>query len=432
VLHLALLFLLAAPLDLSGSDLTDLTPYVHVYEDPTGSQNLRQVAQARFNAVPRLYFANANATYWVRFTLAGPHAPSLLTAGYRPYSVDYYVPAGHGGYRQFHSGDAVPYARRPVRDFNWIVFPLPQTPQPQTIYLRIRMIEPLVNLVAYSETRFAADNMRDIVVIVALLSILASLALSSIVLYFMMRDPLYLFYAAYIACQILYRANDFGLWQSTALQAASFPYVRTEVVFDGLTLVAATLFIRAFLRSHAHSRFFDRVNLAIACAGAAYMLLAAAGMPIRYTLVQNFSFVYVPVWIATGVVAWRRGYVPAKLFMFAWSALMAGIVLEAATDAGFFARFGIARESSLDVALDYTVYLGIAVESVLLCSRWRSRTARPYLKRTALRKPASPTCANWSRFANRPNTSSSSPIRIPSPGCRIAALSWTALTKSSG
>lgn len=89
-------------------------------------------------------------------------------------------------------------------------------------------------------------------------------------------------------------------------------------------------------------------------------------MPLRYTLVQNFSFVYVPVWMLTGIACWRRGYTPARLFLFAWAAYMVGIVVEAAVDAGMVTGLGIVRESSLDVALDYLVYLGIAVESVLL------------------------------------------------------------------
>ncbi len=147
---------------------------------------------------------------------------------------------------------------------------------------------------------------------------------------------------------------------------ASFPYVRSEVFFDGLTLVAATAFIRRFLRSQAHSRTLDRLNIAIAIIGGSYALLALFGVPIRYTLVQNFSFAYVPVWMATAFVCWSKGYAPARLFLWAWTAYMIGIVLEAAVDLGMGARIGIVRESRRDVMLDYLVYLGIAIESILL------------------------------------------------------------------
>ena len=368
MLH-GVLFLLAllGPLDLNGSsDFVELSPYVQVYEDKSGAQTIDTVPGAAFRSVPRLYFDHRGSTYWVRFSVAGSVRPWILTAGFRPYAADLFTPNGRGGFTELRNGDEVPSAARLLRAYNWIVFPLPQSARPQTLYVRVRTIEPLVNLVAYDKARFAADNTRDLIVIVALLSILCSLVVSSIVLYFMMRDPLYLYYAGYIICQMVYRANDFGLWQAFALPHTVFPYVRTEVGFDGITLIAATLFIRAFLRSHAHSRTLDRINILIAGIGALYALGALLGVPVRYTLVQNFSFIYVPVWIATGIAAWRRGYMPARLFMLAWSALMIGIVLEAAVDMGLGVRLGIVRESTLDVALDYTVYLGIALESILL------------------------------------------------------------------
>ncbi|MBV8655701.1 MAG: GGDEF domain-containing protein, partial [Candidatus Eremiobacteraeota bacterium] len=345
-----------------------MTPFVDVYEDPTASQDVGTVAATgRFEPVARIALTHPQSTYWLRFRFSGATElrPWVLTAGYRPFQADLFLPQ-RGTYVREASGDGVPYALRPFPIFNWIAFDVPRSAAPQVAYLRVRTNEPLVNVVAYTQDRFRRDITRDIVVVAALLAILGSLVLSSIVLFFVMRDPLYLYYAAYVVAQIVYRANDFGLLQAYVFPHVSFPYVRTEVIFDGLTLVAATVFIRRFLKSHAHSRLLDRINIAIACIGAGYALLALFGVPIRYTLVQNFSFVYVPVWMATGIVCWRKGYAPAKLFLAAWTAYMIGIVVEAAVDAGSFQALGIMRESTPDVVLDYIVYLGIALESILL------------------------------------------------------------------
>jgi diguanylate cyclase (GGDEF)-like protein len=344
-------------------DLVDLAPYAEVYEDRSGAQSSADIVRAPFvPASAPLILGNPGSAFWIRLRyIGGVEEPWILTAGYRPEQADLL-----DGDRAVHSGDVVPVADRETAYFNWIAFDLPPAPHPRTVYLRLRTYEPLVNLVAYPREAFRANVTRDIIVIAALLGVLGSLALSSLVLYFVMRDSLYLYYAGYILCQFVYRANDFGLISTWLFPHASFPYVRSEVVFDGVTLVAATLFIRRFLRSHAHSRVLDRINTVIAAVGAAYALLALAGVPIRYTLVQNFSFVYVPVWIATGVACWRKGYRPARLFLFAWTAFMIGIVIEAAVDLGLGARLGIVRESGLDVALDYLVYLGIALESILL------------------------------------------------------------------
>ena len=345
-----------------ASDFVSLTPYVEVYEDASGRKTLDAVKGEPFVPVSRLELKNARSAYWVRFDYASA-APWILTAGYRPQTADLFVPDSG---LSMHSGDVVPVADRPLALYNWVAFDMPAAPRARVAYLRLRTYEPLVNLVAYTRERFRADVTRDIVVVAALLGVLGSLALSSVVLFFVMRDSLYLYYAAYITAQFVYRANDFGLISSALFPHWSLPYVRTEVFLDGVTLVAATAFIRRFLRSQSYSRTLDRVNIAIAVVGGAYALLALVGVPVRYTLVQNFSFVYVPIWIATGISCWRQGYAPARLFLYAWTAYMIGIVLEAAVDLGLGTRLGIARETRLDVMLDYLVYLGIAAESILL------------------------------------------------------------------
>lgn len=349
----------------STSDFVDLAPYVDVYEDPTGAQSFESVAAQRFVPVKRIDLPDANSTYWLRFRyLNAGSGPWVLTAGYRPTHADLFVPGVLA--QPQHSGDVLPIAERAVPVYNWVAFNLPSSPRERVAYLRLTTYEPLVNLVAYTRARFAADTTRDVVVIAALLGVLGTLVLSSIVLFFVMRDTLYLYYAAYIAAQFVYRANDFGLISSALFPHWSLPYVRSEVFFDGLTLVVATAFIRRFLRSQSYSRTLDRVNIAIAVVGGTYALAALIGIPVRYTLVQNFSFVYVPVWIATGIVCLRSDYAPARLFLFAWTAYMIGIVVEAAVDLGMGVRLGIVRESRPDVVLDYLVYLGIAVESMLL------------------------------------------------------------------
>jgi diguanylate cyclase (GGDEF)-like protein len=355
----------ASPIDFGGqAELIDLAPSVEVYEDPTSTKDFAAVRNEPFAPVARLRLDDARATYWLKFTFSGatPARPWLLTAGFRPYLADLYLADG----RVLHNGDAVPYAQRPLAIYNWIAFDLPSSSVPQTAYLRVRTIEPLVNVVAYTQERFRRDATRDTVVIAALLAILGTLVVSSIVLFFVMRDTLYLYYAGYIVAQAIYRANDFGLLQAYVFPHASFPYVSTEVFFDGVTLIAATFFIRRFLRSHAHSRLLDRACIAVAAVGGIYAVLDLAGVPIRYSLVQDFSFVYVPIWMATGIVCWRRGYKPARLFLAAWTAYMIGILIEAAVDAGIGSSLGIVRESTPDVVLDYIVYLGIALESILL------------------------------------------------------------------
>lgn len=252
-------------LDLGATgDFVNLDCCAQIAEDPTAARTLEQAKTLEYAPFGGATLSHRQSAYWIRLRYRSETTqPWVFTAGYRPRSVTYYV----DGDLPLRSGGDVPYEQRSVRAFNWIVFDVPPESRTHDVYLRVQSDEPLINLVAYSRDRFRTEYTRDIVVVTALLAILCALALSSVVLYFVMRDTLYLYYAAYIVLQALYRANDFGLLEAYVLPHLRFPYVQTEIVFDGLTLIAATLFIRRFLRSHAHSRLLDRANIGIACIG---------------------------------------------------------------------------------------------------------------------------------------------------------------------
>ena len=155
--------------DLRSQDgFANLAPYVEVYEDPAGTMTPDTIARATFVANEKIDLDHPSSTYWIRLRYQGSaETPWLLTAGYRPWQADLFV---NGTLEQ--NGDAVPYALRPERHYNWIAFSLPPSASVQTAYLRIRTYEPLVNLVAYTRDEFRSMLTRDIVVIAALLGVL--------------------------------------------------------------------------------------------------------------------------------------------------------------------------------------------------------------------------------------------------------------------
>lgn len=307
----------------------DLTPYAQVYEDRSDREPFARVRRETFRPVSRLVFAQRGSVYWVRLRVQGATAdrPWLLDAGRRPSVADLYAPSANGRYAVTPNGASIPYAKREQRTLNRIAFALPESPQPQTIYLRLLSTEPRVDLTAYTRARFDAVTSNDLLVATGLLSVLGALALAALLLFFVTRDPRYLLYAIALVCAMLYRANGFGLLGADLFAGRSFPYVRTEVFFNGLVLLAASAFIRAFLRGWHERRLPDRAIAGMAILGALYAIAALAGAPVPYSAVEIFAYFYVGVWLLTGIAAWWRGYRPAAWLTVASAALMAGMAL---------------------------------------------------------------------------------------------------------
>jgi diguanylate cyclase (GGDEF)-like protein len=354
----------AAPLDLRpGTDIYYLRPAAEMLEDRTNAVTIEQVKhESGFGPLGAM--RNANATYWVRFTASAQRSsPSdwYFFLGYKPRIADLFVPQAGGRTSMEHSGNTVPFRDRPVKAFGWVAFELPVRTQAQTYYVRIQTIEPNLTLAIDSATFFWQQNQQQLLMMVGLGSVLLALALSSVILFGLARRHVYLYYAAYLLAQFLYRANDTGVAAAYIWPGSSMSWTQLNVFFDGLTVVAATLFVRAFLHTKHLSRLLDNVNIAIAVIAALYAVAGLLNLPFKITWAWNFGYFYVPVWLVSGILAWRAGEEQAKFFLLAWIALMAGIV------ASDIKQLGVGRGNFfIEFVLSHGPYFGIAIQSTFL------------------------------------------------------------------
>ena len=221
----------------------------------------------------------------------------------------------------------MPFAERPLKVQGWVAFKLP-TPQrdPATVYLRILTREPQVSLAIDSNAFFWRTNLQNIVVYASLAGILISLIFTALLLFGLMRRAEFLIYGGYLLAQLVYRANDTGAGAAVLWPNLALPWNAANVALDGLTVFLAALFVRTFLRVATYSKVLDRLNIVVAAIAATYAVLAIVGVEIPTVVAWRFAFVYMPLWIAIGILAWIKGNGRAKLFLAAWTAYMAGMI----------------------------------------------------------------------------------------------------------
>lgn len=404
----------------SGTDIYYLRGHAQMLEDAQNAFTVDQVAHASKGWGPLGAMHHATSSYWVRFTAAaGREAKSdwYFFLGYKPYAADFFTPRADGTFEVEHSGNALPYRDRPVKVYGWVAFELPTATAPRTYYARVQTVEPNLTLAIDSRDFFWKQNQQQLLMIVGLGSVLLALALSSLILFGLALRHVYLYYFAYLLAQFFYRANDVGVASAYFWPGSAMSWTQLNVFFDGLTVVAATLFVREFLHLARVSKLLDRINIAIAIVAALYAIAGLFNLPFKITWAWNFGYVYVPVWLISGIVAWRAGEEQAKFFLLAWIALMGGILAADVKQLGvgrgnFYAEFFLSHGPYFGIAIQSTfLSLALAIELRQLTSakaRFESLAVTDTVTDIANRRVFDDTIrAEWSR-----STRSGSPLAV--------------------
>jgi diguanylate cyclase (GGDEF)-like protein len=157
---------------------------------------------------------------------------------------------------------------------------------------------------------------------------LLALALFNLLLYFTLRDRSYLAYVAFIGATAMAYLCYNGLAFQFLWPGSPDWNNRSTLVFAYLTIAAGAWFARSFLKAWEHGRRHDIPMIAIMAisAGCAIGTLG----PLPYWLgARAFPFLAIAVCLSiasNAIRAIRRGYRPARAFLAAWAALIAGLL----------------------------------------------------------------------------------------------------------
>ncbi|QEL66413.1 hypothetical protein OTERR_29370 [Oryzomicrobium terrae] len=315
-----------------------LTPFLEVLEDPSAALTIAQVQEAaqagRFRPVAGqgqdINFGYSASAYWLRATVRageGMAGEWLLEVGYASLDhVTLFVP-GRQGVASWSSGDLMPFAARyyPHRNF---VFPLALTAgEPQILYVRIQSAGSLTApLTLWAPRAFQVHNQELYAALSLYYGMLLALGLYNLLLYFSLRERIYLVYVAFVAAMAVGQLSLNGLgnqflwpdlpaWGNIALPSG----------FAATGLFGA-LFTRLFLRTRGRYPRIDRVLLVLAWSFAA-AALAPLFLPYRpaavFTSLVGVAFSAVAV--AVAVYCLRSGNAGARWFLLAWTLLLVGV-----------------------------------------------------------------------------------------------------------
>jgi len=363
ILLVSWLPLLACALDFDESTRTlSLGHATQVYEDVGGHSTIEEVTSAAFaDKFHRQSEAVLNAGYsrsvfWLRLDLRyTPKDPTvlgnwLLELAYPPMDhIELYLPDHQGIFRLAQStGDELPYSVREIKQNNYVfAIPFPANEQ-KTVYLRIHSegsVQAPLNLWSY--TAYLEEQPTRLYVLGLIYGVLLGMLVYNLFIYLSVRDKSYLYYILYIASFGLYQVSVNGagvqyLWPDNPWWAnAATPFLIGSAAMFG------SQFARSFLQTAEHSRWLDRVLMVLMGWGLVTMLLSLTstyGLALR--LATALALVFTVVIFSAGLIAWWRGLRLARYFIIAWTAFLAGGIINTLMVLGYLPNVFITMYAS--------------------------------------------------------------------------------------
>jgi len=352
-----------------------LTGAMYQLEDPDGSLDIAAVSSDPANtgfvvATPKSTNVGfSQSAWWVRVTLRNPSSASRLLYLRQDYplidSLDLYEPEGDGW--QIHStGDRKPFDSRDVahRDF---LFPLTLPANSErSYYLRYQSQGPVdINLSLLDPNELAAELSREQLAYGVYFGCVIMLLVWSGLVFLAVRDVAFLAYFSYVATFGLYMTINTGfafqfLWPDSPRWANT-----SLIVLLNLAVIAALQFSLTILRARDYTPRLFRVArvlqaIALVAIGLSPVLeYAALVLPVTFLILVSVCFM-----IALGMISLVAGSRPARFYVIAWGAFLAGSVVF------LFKNFGLVPHTFLT---QHSWQVGALLEMILLSMTLSSR-----------------------------------------------------------
>lgn len=316
-----------------------LTEYFAVLEDPGLTLTLADVQKpdlaSRFKAgqtpADALNYGYTDSAYWLRLSLSNtgdhPVERMLEIAYWGLANIQFYQPDTNGAYRSVTTGAVMPFATRPYLN-HYFVFPINLSAHSsQMVYLRIQSTPIAIPARLWTPQAFHVYE-RDYYVGQAwYFGMAMAIALFNLLLYFALREVIYLQYVGFVSCMAFALAAQNGLIKEF-LPFDSYTWSNMSVnVGYSLTFVTALLLTRSMLNTREFLPRLDRLLKILA----GILLLSMIAFAVSYeTFGKSFALLYIAstaLILGTGVFCAIKRQRSAYFFVAAFTLTSLGAML---------------------------------------------------------------------------------------------------------
>ncbi len=353
-----------------------LTEYFAVLEDSSLKLTLADIQSPdiakRFSAISGpasdLHYGYSGSAYWLRLRLKNPgehRLTRMLEIQYPSLSfVQLHQPALEGqkgaqnGYYSVYTGLATPFSTRPYRNRQF-VFPLTlPAHSEQIVYLRIQSdTSVIIPAKLWTPQAFHEYERNDYLVQALYFGIAIALFLFNLLLFFALRDIIYLLYIAFISSSTMVIATHTGLaheflWPKAAAWANSSTFVAYS-----LAIATFSFFLRIMLNTVKNVPKLDKVVIFIGIAYLTSPILFIVSVGTFSQLAAIMNFISLLSVLGIGLFLSFKGQKNAFVFVAVFSFLLIGGAMTCLRTLGLLAT---------NIYTINALHFGMAAEMVLL------------------------------------------------------------------
>lgn len=356
--------------------LTDTTQYLMVqgrqmaiFEDSSNTFTLEKILNTTglpfevYQDLPDNQYpiiAHDYSTYWIKLTFktTGINNKRWIFENMDPHieHFEVYVPKPNGGFVELQAGFSRPFRVRDYHHKNFII-DLPVDSSATVVYIKAksRIKDPFLFKVQTGQF-YAFYSLREYYFLGLFYGIMLIMALYNLLLFFMIRERVYLYYVFYVCTGILVTLLEDGL--GFQFIWPDYPVINWKIGTWAIPLMLLSFYFysRAFLEI---PKQLPRLNQLLTGLIALFILLSIlnAWEIISLGGIPLFVFPFLCIYLAS-ILAYRKGYKPARFFIIAYSFMMISILLL------LLRMNGITFWS--DLFTIYSFNIGLVFETVIL------------------------------------------------------------------
>ena len=349
----------------SSKEAINIGDKIFVYEDKSSKLGINKIISKKFvkshSKVPN--FGISESTYWIKIPLHNTiDANDLLFSLSLPTLdvVNLYTPNSDGeSYSVEERGEQFPFKKRKYLDPYYIFDLNIKQGESKVFYLQIASKEniQLPMSISTKSKLYEEINSRDVLSGIYF-GIMFVMILYNLFIFYSVRDKSYLWYVGYIVIILI---------TQTILQGYPFQYLwpnnpwiaqHSLFIFPSLTGIFGMEFMKVFLRVKEHSHKLYQLSYILMIPYVASIFCAIIQQyKISYHIMETNAMLVSIYMLSTGIIVLRKGFRPAKFFLFAWSSFLIGVCIYILKDFEILPFNNFTR---------YTMHIGSGVETILL------------------------------------------------------------------
>ncbi len=353
-----------------SSERVDISRNLSYFKDASAAYDIERVIRewptiATYDKPDESHnFGFTDSAYWFYTRISNRASPNTdwVLEGLYPIidQMDLFLVREDGKIERYRAGDAVVFASR-GRNHHNINFRFELAAgESVDAYFRVQTSGAVqMPMLLWSNEAFTEADHQERFVFGLYYGLLLCMAIFNLLIFLAIRDSNYLWYVSYIVFYGLLQFTLNGLAFEHLWSESAWWNNRAISFFIAMGMFSILGFSRSFLQLRENVPLLNRI-VVIVMAFFPFMALAALVYPaygpvIRITtFVASVSVLFI---LAGGVLTLIRGFQPARYFMIAWSALLAGMMLYT------FKTFGYLPANFLT---EYGIQIGSAFEVILL------------------------------------------------------------------